>query len=186
MGEPHASPAKPPCFLVMIKTVPKQFLIRDLRNGEWFWIHKYVIETCGAKIGPNGIAVYNALCYFANHKSQKAFPALDTIGELIGVTRPTVIKYLDVLEKEKLIGRKKRGIGAGRGNVNEVYILKKNVKEVSQNVNDVSENVKEVYTNNNNNKNKNKKEFSKENSTRERLEDLPEDGWLRELRKNKL
>ena len=170
----------------MVNSPPEKFIVRDLRNGDWFWIHKYVIENYGSKIGPNGIAIYNALCYFANHKSQKAFPAEETIGNLVGITAPTVRKYLEILKKEKLIHWKRRGVGAGRGNSNEFFILKKNGNDVLENRKLVRENRKEVSTNNNNNKNKNKKEFSKENSTRERLEDLPTDDWLKELRKNKL
>jgi len=65
------------------------FEVRDLRNGEWYWIHKWVIKEYGREIKPNGIAVYNVLSGFSNNKTQKAWPSLSAIGDLIGVSRDT-------------------------------------------------------------------------------------------------
>ena len=35
--------------------------IRDLRNGDWYWVHKAVIQKYAQKVGAIGIAVYNFL-----------------------------------------------------------------------------------------------------------------------------
>ena len=55
--------------------------IRDLRNGDWYWIHKTVLEKYASKIGAYGIAIYNSLCYFTNHENQSSFPSYKKISE---------------------------------------------------------------------------------------------------------
>jgi len=77
--------------------------VRDMRNGEWYWIHKKVIEKYGRLIGPYGIAIYNTLACFAHNSSQKAFPSIEKIADLIGCSRRTVVEYLKRLEEIKLI-----------------------------------------------------------------------------------
>ncbi|MBT9175223.1 MAG: hypothetical protein DDT22_00897 [candidate division WS2 bacterium] len=77
--------------------------IRDMRNGDWFWIHKIVIEKYGQVIGAYGIALYNAICYFANNRTQRAYPSAETIAQKIGCDKRTVLEYLEKLENAKLI-----------------------------------------------------------------------------------
>ena len=40
--------------------------VRDLRNGDWFWISKVLLDEYGSKIKPIGIAIYNCLAEHAN------------------------------------------------------------------------------------------------------------------------
>lgn len=87
----------------------QQIEIRDLRNGDWYWVHKTVLEKYASKIGSTGIAIYNALCYFSNQHNQSAFPSYKTIGKFAGCSEATVKRVLPVLEKNKLVQRAKRG-----------------------------------------------------------------------------
>jgi replication initiation and membrane attachment protein DnaB len=93
--------------------------VRDMRNGEWFWIHKRVLEKYAPLVGSIGVAVYNALCCFANSKTQEAFPSLERLAELAGCSKPAVIEYLEKLENCKLIEVERR-----EGKVNLYKIMK--------------------------------------------------------------
>ena len=117
--------------------------IRDQRNGEWYWIHKDVIERYGAKIGVIGLALYNAYCLFVNNKSGLAYPSVTKIAKMLNVSRMTIFKYNEVLAQNGLIKIKS---GGGRKKVNEVYLLKIKVNDVTKTVNVVTETVNDVDT----------------------------------------
>ena len=95
------------------------FEVRDLRNGEWFWVHKKILELYAPKIGSVGIAAYNALCYFANNKSQKAFPSQENLALKAGCSRISVIRAIKRLKENKLIK-----IEYNKGKVNIYKLLK--------------------------------------------------------------
>lgn len=109
--------------------------VRDLRNGDWYWIHKSVIKNHSKYLGVYGLAVYHLLAYFAG-KEGKAFPSLSTMEKMLGASRPTILKAIAKLEKRNLI-RVVRG-GGGR-EVNQFYLLKTEVKDVKGEVNVVNE-----------------------------------------------
>lgn len=81
--------------------------VRDLRNGNWYWIHRAVIKEYTPKIGATGIAVYNFLASCADTQ-QSCFPSQKYIGENLGYSRATVNKAIQVLEENKLIRIEKR------------------------------------------------------------------------------
>lgn len=84
--------------------------IRSIRDGNWYWIDRIVLNDFGKKLKPPGIAVYNVLASFSNSKTQSCFPSQETIAELINVSRKTVIKYIKILKTLKLISiEKKKG-----------------------------------------------------------------------------
>jgi biotin operon repressor len=85
----------------------QNFEIRDLRNGDWYWIHKAVIRHYTPKVGTTGIAVYNLLTSMAN-SSQGCFPSQKYIAECLGCSRTTVNKTLKVLEKNGLVKIERR------------------------------------------------------------------------------
>jgi len=68
--------------------------VRDQRQHGWSWFDDKIIQRCGQELGPVGIAVYMALCTFANNNTQTCHPSQQTLAEMLGVTRPTVRKYL--------------------------------------------------------------------------------------------
>jgi hypothetical protein len=78
--------------------------VLDARPRHWFYIDNAVIDQHAAAIGAMGLAVYTALVRHANG-SGKAYPSLRRLERLLGISRHTLIKYLDVLEKHQLIAK---------------------------------------------------------------------------------
>ncbi len=98
------------------------FEVRDLRNGQWFYIHKWIIKEYGSIIKPNGIAVYNVLSGYSNYKTQKSWPSLKAISDLIGVSRDTAKRSIKQLIDLKLVKRERIG------RYHYIYYLLKNPK----------------------------------------------------------
>ena len=84
--------------------------VRDLRDGEWYWIDKKILSLYGQRLKPSGIAVYNALASFANSETQACFPTQKAIAKLIGSSARTVIRKIRQLRELGLVRvEKKRG-----------------------------------------------------------------------------
>jgi biotin operon repressor len=81
--------------------------VRDLREGDWYWIQKVVIQRYAKEIKPIGIAVYNLLASLADN-SQRCFPSQKYIAECLGYSRPYINKTIKLLEKSGLIKVEKR------------------------------------------------------------------------------
>ena len=86
----------------------QKFEVRDLRDGDWYWVDKKILSAYGRTLGSSGIAVYNALAFFADSQTQRCFPAHKSIAGLLGISRRTVIRKLKLLKKLGLIRAKKR------------------------------------------------------------------------------
>jgi len=78
--------------------------VQDGRTRHWFYIDNALIDQYAAAIGAMGLAVYTALVRHANG-SGKAYPSLRRLERLLGISRHTLIKYLDILEKHALIAK---------------------------------------------------------------------------------
>lgn len=91
--------------------------VRDLRNGDWLWINKLILDhpylTSSTKI------VYSALAYFADNINQKAYPSFETLSKLTGLNRSTVIRSLKGLEEYHFIDIEKKD-----GKTNRYILLK--------------------------------------------------------------
>jgi DNA-binding MarR family transcriptional regulator len=84
--------------------------IRHIRNGNWFWINKKVLQLFSRSLKASGIAVYNALASFANSRNQVCFPTQKAIADLIGISKRTVIRRIRQLQGLGLLSvEKKRG-----------------------------------------------------------------------------
>ena len=83
----------------------RPFIIRNRRNGEWYWVQKSVLSSSLLK--PSSKLVYNALAYYANNKNQTAFPSSRQIAKLIKINKDTVYSALKELEENKFIAIKK-------------------------------------------------------------------------------
>jgi len=110
------------------------FTVRDRRNGDWYWIHKAVYTKYASKIGAIGLALYNAYCHYANSETSLAYPSVGRLCKDLSISKQTVFKYNEILEKYKLI---KIESGGGRKKVNEVYLLKIKVNLANKKVNEV-------------------------------------------------
>jgi hypothetical protein len=76
--------------------------LRDLRRRDWFWIDNVFIEQYARSIGPIGVTLYVTLARFAGRRSE-AFPSLRYLESLLGISRPSLVKYLNILEEHGLI-----------------------------------------------------------------------------------
>jgi len=85
--------------------------VRDMRDGNWYWINRAVLHIYGPKLKASGIAVYNTLASFANFKTQTCFPTQKALAELTGMSRRTVSRKIKLLKELGLIKveRKKGG-----------------------------------------------------------------------------
>jgi len=81
--------------------------VRDLRNGDWYWISKVVVDEYGPKIKPIGIAIYNCLAKHANQHGV-SFPSHAHIAKQIGSSVSSVQRGIGLLIKYKLIKKQRR------------------------------------------------------------------------------
>jgi biotin operon repressor len=92
--------------------------VRDIWDGDWYWIPRIVFEDYTPKIGVIGLALYNAYSSYARDKAV-AFPSQETLAEKLGLSIKTVIKYNKILEANGLIKIERR-----KGRTNLVTLLK--------------------------------------------------------------
>lgn len=85
--------------------------MRDMRNGNWFWVHRCVIRCWTKKIGAKGVTLYALLADHDRSDEHRGlvFPSQATMAEIIGWDRSTVNKWIRVIEKAGLISKDKRG-----------------------------------------------------------------------------
>jgi len=102
--------------------------IRDIRNGDWYWIHKVIYERYAEKIGALGLALYNAYAYYADRQA-KCFPTQKTIAKKLGIGRRTVQKLNKILEENGLIRIES---GKEKGRANTIYLLRVGCSEEAQ------------------------------------------------------
>lgn len=76
--------------------------IRELKNGEWYWVDKIIIQKYVPKIGTMGFVVYSFLASLAD-SNQRCFPSQKYIAERLGCSRSTVNKTIKVLAKYEII-----------------------------------------------------------------------------------
>lgn len=95
----------------------KPFEIRDIRNGEWYWVQKDVLAS--KDINASDKLVYSALAYFVNNKTQTSFPSYPTIANLTSLSQRTVYSSIKKLIKFKFISTRQK-----EGRVNYYELLK--------------------------------------------------------------
>lgn len=105
--------------------------VRDLRNGDWYWISKVVLDEYGSKIQPIGIAIYNCLAEHANQEGF-CFPSHKYIADKIGSSISSVQRGIRMMIKLGLISKKRKRLH------NVYYLLKidrsdrPNLKQIGQ------------------------------------------------------
>ena len=77
--------------------------IRNLQNGQWYWINRAVLRRYGRILKSSGLAVYNILASYANSKSQTCFPTQKAVADRIGLCRETVNRKVALLRTIGLI-----------------------------------------------------------------------------------
>lgn len=85
-------------------------------QASWFHVFKSMVESGDvAKMGPGPVSVYLVIKSYSNWKDGRAFPALTTICEKSGMSKPTVVRHLKKLEEHGYI-RRDSGKLQGRSN----------------------------------------------------------------------
>ena len=91
--------------------------VRDLRNGDWYWINKVLLDEYGEKLKPIGIAIYNCLAAHANQEGF-CFPSHKHIADRIGASISSVQRGIRQMIKLGIIRK-------GRRRYSNVYYLLK-------------------------------------------------------------
>jgi DNA replication protein DnaD len=91
--------------------------VRDLRNGDWYWINKVLLDEYGERLKPIGIAIYNCLAAHANQEGF-CFPSHKYIAKKIGASISSVQRGIRELIKLDLVRK-------GRQRYHNVYYLLK-------------------------------------------------------------
>ena len=94
-------------FCQLMEKSDAKIEVRDLRDGDWYWIHRAVIRGYAQKVGAIGIAVYNFLSSLAD-SDQECFPSQKYVAKSLGYSRATISKTIKVLERSGLIKIEKR------------------------------------------------------------------------------
>jgi DNA-binding Lrp family transcriptional regulator len=112
----------------------KRTEIRDNRSRDWFYLDNELLEVFGGKgksdrgIGVHALGVYMVLAKHANNETQQSKPSYQTIANLLGVSRNTVIAAIKTLEKAGLISVEQRTISEDKKvYTTNIYTLK-NIK----------------------------------------------------------
>jgi len=110
---------------VKIKLAMKdEFIVRDLRNGDWYWANKIVLEYPNLK--PSAKLIYNALAYYANNQSQSCFPSITRLASLTGLHKDTVSNCIKILEEKGFIKVERKS-----GENNQYVLLNLTVSKTS-------------------------------------------------------
>ncbi len=76
--------------------------VRDLRESNWFWVHKIIQKQYARLIGSSAISLYNSLACHANSGGE-CWPSKAHLAEELGVTARTIQRLVRVLEQYHLI-----------------------------------------------------------------------------------
>ncbi len=92
--------------LLFLAMSDEKIKVRDLRNGDWYWINKVLLDEYGERLKPIGIAIYNCLAAHANQEGF-CFPSHKHIANKIGASISSVQRSIRQLIKLGII-RKSR------------------------------------------------------------------------------
>ena len=96
---------------------------RDKRKRGWFWLDNDYLNGYGKVFGPVGVAIYVSLCRHVDNKTQKCFPAQETIAGELKITSRTVRKYLALFQKYHIVSISKERDIITKKWLNNVYTL---------------------------------------------------------------
>ena len=91
-----------------------QSAIRSMDGGDWYWAPNDLLKRYGSQLGAYGIAVYSVLAMHAHAKSQAAFPSVERVAELTGMSDRQAQKKLRQLQELGLIAIEPRRHNNGR------------------------------------------------------------------------
>lgn len=104
----------------------EQFKVRDRRGGDRYFIDNALLRGgWGNKLGPYGIAVYNALALHADADDQDAYPSYGTIARLTGMSKRQAMREIEKLEQSNIIRKMFKLDSSGQQTSNEYLLVNK-------------------------------------------------------------
>ena len=161
--------------LLFVAMSDEKIKVRDLRNGDWYWINKVLLDEYGEKIKPIGIAIYNCLAAHANQEGF-CFPSHKHIANKIGASISSVQRGIRQLIKLNLVRK-------GRQRYHNLYYLLKLDRSYRPTSNQTGQSDRHIgqpdrsdqsagTTNKNKEKDLNKKNYARDQKTVDNLEEI--------------
>ena len=161
--------------LLFVAMSDEKIKVRDLRNGDWYWINKVLLDEYGEKLKPIGIAIYNCLAAHANQEGF-CFPSHKHIANKIGASISSVQRGIRQLIKLNLVRK-------GRQRYHNLYYLLKLDRSHRPTSNETGQPDRHIgqpdrsdqsagTTNKNKEKDLNKKNYARDQKTVDNLEEM--------------
>ncbi len=161
--------------LLFVAMSDEKIKVRDLRNGDWYWINKVLLDEYGEKLKPIGIAIYNCLAAHANQEGF-CFPSHKHIAKKIGASISSVQRGIRELIKLNLVRK-------GRQRYHNLYYLLKLDRSYRPTSNKLGQSDQYIghadrsdqsagTTNKNKEKDLNKKNYARDQKTVDNLEEM--------------
>jgi DNA replication protein DnaD len=161
--------------LLFVAMSDEKIKVRDLRNGDWYWINKVLLDEYGEKLKPIGIAIYNCLAAHANQEGF-CFPSHKHIANKIGASISSVQRGIRELIKLNLVRK-------GRQRYHNLYYLLKldrshrpTTKQIGQSDRHIGHTDRSDQSAGTTNKNKekdlNKKNYARDQKTVDNLKEM--------------
>ena len=161
--------------LLFVAMSDEKIKVRDLRNGDWYWINKVLLDEYGEKLKPIGIAIYNCLAAHANQEGF-CFPSHKHIANKIGASISSVQRGIRQLIKLNLVRK-------GRQRYHNLYYLLKLDRSHRPTSNQIGQSDRHIghtdrsdqsagTTNKNKEKDLNKKNYARDQKTVDNLEEM--------------
>ena len=83
--------------VLFVKIMSNQILVRDIRNGDWYWCDKAIFND--KRLNSYDRDIYSLIASYANGDTQSAYPSTNTIADRLGISQPTAIKCIKKLCK---------------------------------------------------------------------------------------
>lgn len=90
----------------------EQFQVRDARTEHRYFVDNAIIRVYGDKLGPYGIAAYNALCVHADKDTQQCWPSYQTLADLVGMSKRQMMREIAKLVEMGLVHKESGKDGA--------------------------------------------------------------------------
>ena len=90
--------------------------VRSRRRQGWFWVENSIVDRIGQGLGSKGIAVYVALCRYADLNTQSCYPSIGKLSKSLKMGRNVVNETLSLLESQGLISCTRSGAHSGFSN----------------------------------------------------------------------
>ena len=103
--------------------------VRDQRLVGYYWIESTILKKYGKKLGPYGIAVYNALACQADNDTSKTYLSAATIAEMTGMSERQAKRELAKIREMGIVDWEER---PGRSTLYTLITIEENPKKAAK------------------------------------------------------